>query len=83
MNNRISGFGLLEIVFALAILMSVSPFVYNQMNQRTKEIQDINLAKQLIRFFLKNQCITSFNKFFFKKMQNLLDSGEKILYSIF
>ncbi|MBN1783871.1 MAG: hypothetical protein JW812_02800 [Alphaproteobacteria bacterium] len=47
MLERVRGFGLLELIFALAILMGVSPFVYNQMSQRTQEIQDVNIAKQL------------------------------------
>ncbi|OQX94222.1 MAG: hypothetical protein B6I23_02005 [Rickettsiaceae bacterium 4572_127] len=45
--KREAGFGLLEMIFALGILMAVSPFIYNQMNKKTKEIQSINLAKQL------------------------------------
>lgn len=44
---RSRGFGLLELIFSLAILMAVSPFVYNQMSQRTQALKSVNIAKEL------------------------------------
>ena len=44
---RESGLSLLEVVFAFAILMAISPFVYRQMSSQTENIQDIAVSKQI------------------------------------
>ncbi|MBN2676111.1 MAG: hypothetical protein JXR30_02550 [Alphaproteobacteria bacterium] len=49
MKKRESGLSLLEVIFAISILMAVSPFVYKQMNRQTQEIRNVAVAKQLDR----------------------------------
>jgi type II secretory pathway pseudopilin PulG len=47
-DNSQRGASLLEILLVMAVVALLSPFVYNQINETSREIRDIRTAKQII-----------------------------------